>query len=782
MKKSPQTQLGGLFAIVSKPYNAVKNRVQKTLGYESAFRGWDNDAPMSEYPTLQGIKQVFKKHAPQTPMMIVAPMLWADLVVDLAKVISPGNKNNALIPRYQGNSMDQDFAKFKPDEKKKLRLEASTSLETSRSFTRSFFKVMGMYWTKAGPKEVAIATSLAALTLYTSKESVDVLAELSNWGRDFYDFYVNAGGISGEFKDGVISSLKALHELDAYGTSNIELLQAIVERSDSLDWDILNVSQALSETRISDTLAADIADGVQAQFGDLSLDRFADSNKILQVTKILSDVMVQDGDNLVPLSAQQISSVQSALFNGENVQTAFDGISISQEAIDTVREGIKLNFSGSSLEPFSQSYQMVSQMQSVLAQAGLGAEQALEIQEKIFTNAETKIVMPELIAKIQSELGGTNFTGITSPERAEDAAELIKSLDYVLASDVLQSSGVEQNTGRLLRQVPGEFGMLLGKFLMNVLPALYAAEHLALRWQTWMTGKVSNEWLKYKNAYHVKFDHTNIDNPDQRIQENLREITDFTVSTTTDGMQNALKLATFLPMLGGMGSFNPSFLGGPDIEIENFLTWSALGYAALGTGLLGAITWNLPKLKREFQKANGDQRASLMSVHGQPEQIALTEGEDQEKRILREKHGPVVGVSKRLINKSMQIRAFNSVHANVGRYVPFLLAAPQYFAGIISFGQVSQAMGLFRSVEDSFSFIKDTIVPYSNFKAAIDRQAQLIDALELTKYEELERRYYMDLEDASMPSEGAVADQIRKPIPGHVDSDSLAPQGPEGGM
>lgn len=763
MKSSRKGTLGRWFGKAVKPIDAVKHRVQKTLGYDSAFAGWDNDSPMSEYPKLRALKHVFKKHAPQTPLMIVAPMLWADLVVDIAKIISP-NQSNALLPRYQNSTIDDDLAKFKPNEKLKKRLKASTSLETSRSFTRSFFKVMGMYWMKAGPKEVAIATSLLAMTLYASKESVDVLAEFSNWGRDFYNFYAGAGGVSNEFKQGIFESLKVLHGLDAYETQTLDLLQNIVEYQDSLDWSLLNVEQALSGVRISEDLAQQIASDITTQFGDLSLDRFVEGNQILKVTDILSNLKIPNGDGFIPLTPQEITSVQNALFNGVDVSTAFGDIAVTADIVESVEDEIRVRFGNVSLEQFSDANGIATQLQRILTDAGLGLRQSLEIKKAIFTSAEIKSTIPDIIEKVQAEFGSFNFTDITTQDRAEDAEKVMNDLDYLMANSILSSSGVEQNTGHILGRNPGEFGSLLGRYLLYALPALYTAEHMALRWETWMKGKVSNEWLKYKTAYHLKFSYTNVDNVDQRIQENLEEITDFAVSTTTDGMQNAIKLAVFLPMLGAMGSFNPSFLGGPDIEISNFLSWSALGYAALGTGALYAAAKSLPKLKRAFQKARGNQRAALMSVNMQPEQIALTEGEEQEKRILRDKHEPVVRVRQKLINQSVKITGVSATIGNAGYYLPYLLAMPQYFAGIIDFGQANQAMGLFRRVEDSFSFIKDAIVPFSDFKAAIDRQAQLIDGQELVRYEELERRYYMGLEDNAEAASAAV------------------PQGPEGGL
>jgi len=191
-----------------------------------------------------------------------------------------------------------------------------------------------------------------------------------------------------------------------------------------------------------------------------------------------------------------------------------------------------------------------------------------------------------------------------------------------------------------------------------------------------------------------------------------------------------------------MGSFNPAFLGGPDIQIDNFLTWSALGYAAVGTGIITAISYSLPKLGRKLQKTRGDHRASMVSVHSQPEQISISNGEAREKEILKDQYEKVVNVDKKFISKRMQLMTVNSVFGNVGSYVPLLLAAPQYFSGIITYGEVTQAASIFRRVEGAFEFLKNNIPAAASFKADVDRMAQLIDGIELAKYETLEKEYY----------------------------------------
>lgn len=656
MKDQRKGTLSRAFSAVMAPARYVRDKISKHIGYDVAMQGWENDKPM-DYPKLRSLKEVFSKHAKRLPFMVIMPSEAVEFAKDLNKAIAP-DKNSPLLPRYKNDSFEQDMVRFKPDPSRKARLEASTSLDTSRSFTSASFKLLSMYWAKAGVKEVSVGTALAALTLYCSYESVEVLKEFSYWGRDFNDFYVNAGGISEGVKSSLIDTLKNGYGLDSY-SSITDLINTSLSDAE-FNKEAMNLTSALADLHVRPEILQDVISQVQDHFGDQSLLHFADG----QNQDVLQDIMAQ-----VNLSDAQRGDIVQAVNNGIEIQNATG----------------------------------------------------------------------HMIEKIQQEFADLNIGATPTPEQAQAISD---DLDMLLAENVLGTENVQGGTNYLLTKAPLEFSQMLGRFLLYALPASYTAQHLALRWQTWMTGKVTNEWQKYKSAYKIKFEHASIDNPDQRVTENLSDITDFAINITTDGMQTGLTLAAFLPILSAMGSFNPAFLGGPDIQIDNFLTWSALGYAAVGTGIITAISYSLPKLGRKLQKAAGDHRASMVSVHSQPEQISLSNGEDREKEILKDQFGKVVDVNKQFISKRMQLMTANSVFANVGSYVPLILAAPQYFSGIITYGEVTQAAGIFRRVESAFEFLKNNIPAAASFKADVDRMAQLIDGVELAKYEMLEKEYY----------------------------------------
>lgn len=554
-KKPRKGLLGQAFGIVampvSKPYGYAKKKLGKYMGYHIAMSGWDNDKPIHGSTVYSNLKEVFNLHKKKLPFVPLAPWLLTPIVADIAKAVAGNQNNSRLLPQYDYDIGTSDMdAKFVPDDRLKARLQASTSLATARSTTRTALKLVGMYWTKSGGKEFLIASSLTATTLVMSKLTVDTSVDISYWNRDFINLLTHIATHAQDVKAALASSM----------------------------------------------------------YGDPS-----------------------------------------------------------------------------------------------------------------------------------------NF-----PSK--------EAMDLALGPKVIADPDIQKSLAQFNAKLLTEFPILVGKYLVTAITAFTSAQHLALRWRTWITGKITNEWLKYKAAYKLKHGYTGIDNPDQRIQEDLDSITDFTVSITTEGMQSVLTLGAFLPILWSMGSFNPAFVGGPDINIPGFMTWAAVGYAALGTGILWGIAHNLPGIRRRKQATEGTFRAGLRSVHEQSEQIALSGGEKIEKALLKEQFGGkdgttgVVGVSREYINKRKQMITFNAVHGNLGSLVPYIAGIPQVASAIINYGQLSQAAMAFRQVEGSVSFFMNNTTAFAASKANVDRLGQLLDGTALARYEEMEKNYYAKQKSQSAPT------------------------------
>lgn len=784
MPDQRKTTLGKAFAAATAPYHYIRDTISRHIGYDVAMRGWDNDAPM-DYPKARALKDAFKTHArpANLPLLVIDPVARAALVKDLGQIFRPDPKS-ALLPKSAQTTLEQDLARFRPDPGLKARLQESTAHDTSRSFMQSSMKILSMYWAKAGVKEVSIATVLGAATLYCTLKSVDVQATFSYWGRNFNDFLMQAFTASGDLKTDMLAGIKSAFDMNLYD-SDLMLLKTIISES-AHNFDKLDVTSAIKDIRVAPDVLQNFAQSVQSRFGDLALEHFIGgqnkevleelaralpipSEHIDSVVEQITTAVVNEADVknaaqiVVEKAAEHFGAMDPATFQTlEGATNQFNEIqrqltTLDIKAHDTLSLSQILSYNGADA-----AYEAMQTAVNAYSPAALNPDEI---------GPERVKFLSELAGNLKSQINDGRGAMMTMLQNAGQGQKIIAELGELMSRDITATTTVTNNVERLTTEMPRSFGSLLGQFLMYALPASFTAQHLALRWGTWMSGKITNEWNKYGAAYKIKYEHTNVDNPDQRISENLSSITNFATDITTDGMQNALTLMAFLPILNAMGDFNPSVLGGPDIMIPNFMSWAALGYASVGAGALAAITYSLPKLGRKMQNARGDVRAGLISVHSQPEQIALAGGEKVEKGLLKNLYRKVVDVDVELINKRMQIMAFNSVQGNIGNYVPYMFTVPLGMAAMLTFGQAMQAAGIFRTVESSIEFIKRSIPAFMSFKSDVDRLAQLIDGIELAKYETLEKEFYRRQLEAGVAIMAPDADD---------DDDNITPDLPYG--
>lgn len=763
MGKQHSSPLRRAFDTAMAPARFVYQKARKHIGYESAMTGWTNEEPMSgPSRKSQKLRDAFSKQTRKGPIAAIDPASWLEFASDARKALAPTEKSR-LLPKFEYSNFEEDMKRFKPNPRLKQRLQESTAMDTSRSLMRSSMKILGMYWTKAGLKEVSIAGVLAVATAYCTLKSVDVQATFSYWGRDFNDFLVQAFGTSGEIQQGIFSSMKEAYDINI-NDSTLTLLQTVITQSE-YNFDGMDVTTALENVRLSEDLVGQIIESINSQFGDLELERFVGGEHQETLENMIRslDIPPQHMDAVV-------EQVTNAVITQADVKHA------SQELIGRVSEQFGTLDPGM-LTTLDAAMNEFSVLQSQMGQLGITFEhnftlpQILEqegpdaVMDAILNGLagfDADALDPEEIgparieflrdfhAQLQADITASQAATLHMLERAQQGQTIMDDLEMLMATDIFGTARVSENLQTLTTEKPRGFLSLLGQFLIYALPAAYTAMHLALRWKTWMTGKLTNEWNKYSAAYKLRFEHSNIDNPDQRISENLGQITDFATDFTTDGMQNFLTLMAFIPILNAMGDFNPSLIGGPDIMIENFMTWSAFTWGATAAAAMAAISYTLPRLNREKQHASGDLRAGLISVRSQPEQISLAKGEKFEKGVLSKFHWREVAVDISLINKRMQIMLFNSIEGNLSNYVPYIATVPLGMAATLTFGQAMQAAGIFRTVDRAIDFVKRTIPQFAVVKANIDRTAQLIDGIELAKYEMLEKEYYRRIQDGEM--------------------------------
>jgi vitamin B12/bleomycin/antimicrobial peptide transport system ATP-binding/permease protein len=250
---------------------------------------------------------------------------------------------------------------------------------------------------------------------------------------------------------------------------------------------------------------------------------------------------------------------------------------------------------------------------------------------------------------------------------------------------------------------------------VTVVSVLYrfTEERLGLFWRQWLTQHMLSRYLA-QHAYYWINASADIDNPDQRITEDIRTFTSTTLSLLLVLLNSALTLAAFSRVLW---------------SITPWLMLAALVYALFGSVMTIVLGYRLVGLNFQQLKKEADLRYDLIRVREEAESIALLGGEAKESAQLRTRLSAAVENLRRIIAVSRNLGFFTTGYNYMTQLIPVLIVAPLYFRGAIEFGVVTQSVTAFTFMLGAFSVIVTEFQRISSFAAVISRLGALTDVL-----------------------------------------------------
>ncbi len=273
------------------------------------------------------------------------------------------------------------------------------------------------------------------------------------------------------------------------------------------------------------------------------------------------------------------------------------------------------------------------------------------------------------------------------------------------------------------------FTALATAFILVAVYKFYLTQLFELRWRTWLTERYVDGWLSRRAYYRLELAGAATDNPDQRIAEDIRMFTEYTVSLSMGLLNSLVTLGSFVAILWVVSGPLTVALGGTEVTIPGYMVWVALLYAIAGSWISHAIGRPLVRLNFAQQRFEADFRYGLVRVREHAESIALYRGEPPERAGLVRRFGHVVSNYWALVRAQKRLIWAQSFYGQLAVIFPFVVAAPRYFGGPLKLGELMQISNAFGQVQGALSWFVSAYAELATWKATTDRLLTFDDAL-----------------------------------------------------
>ena len=287
----------------------------------------------------------------------------------------------------------------------------------------------------------------------------------------------------------------------------------------------------------------------------------------------------------------------------------------------------------------------------------------------------------------------------------------------------------------------GIFAILATIYISQAMLDIYLTQRFIIGWRTWLTDRLTGDWLADHAYYRSRFTDSHTDNPDQRIQQDIDVFT-----TGVGGSPNSPTIGTgsvlvfgaissictvvaFVPILWGL-SGPLTVLG---ITLNHALFWIAFIYVFLATAV--AIWIGRPLIRLAFQNelTNAAFRYALVRLRDAAEAVGFYRGENTERGLLKRKYDAIIANYRRFVRRTLGFTGWNLAMSQIIVPLPLVVQAPRLFKGEIDFGDMTQSSSAFSNISDSLSFFRNAYDQFANYRAAIIRLHGLVEANQLAR-------------------------------------------------
>ncbi|MUL66170.1 multidrug ABC transporter ATP-binding protein [Mycobacterium sp. CBMA 234] len=282
------------------------------------------------------------------------------------------------------------------------------------------------------------------------------------------------------------------------------------------------------------------------------------------------------------------------------------------------------------------------------------------------------------------------------------------------------------------------FCILAAIHIARIVFDTYLTQRFIIRWRVWLTGRVTGDWLTGRAYYRGRFVEPVVDNPDQRIQQDIDMFTTgvgtgpnvptyYSQSMLLFGAINSVvSVASFALILWRLSGTLTVF----GVALPKALFWIVIAYVVTASVIAFRIGHPLIRLSFRNEQTNAAFRYALVRLRDAAEAVGFYRGEHVERRLLENRFAAVISNYRQYVRRTLGLIGWNYSVTETILPLPYVLQAPRLFAGTIKLGDVTQSAGAFGKIESGLSFFRNAYSQFASYEAAILRLHGLVEANE----------------------------------------------------
>ncbi|WP_018183006.1 ABC transporter ATP-binding protein/permease [Kaistia granuli] len=257
----------------------------------------------------------------------------------------------------------------------------------------------------------------------------------------------------------------------------------------------------------------------------------------------------------------------------------------------------------------------------------------------------------------------------------------------------------------------------------------WLAQMITQQSRKWLTRDLIQEWLAPRRLVMLGDAGEIGINPDQRVHEDAKHLAELSAGLGIGLFQSTLLLFSFVGVLWVLSSGVVLSISGYNFVIPGYMVWCALIFALTGSWLSWRVGRPLIGIGVERYAREADLRFALVQVSENASGIVLNAGEADEKKRLDDELDRVLDIMRRFVNAVARLTWVTAGYGWVGIVAPIVIAAPGYFGGKLSFGELMMVVGAFNQVQNCLRWFVDNFSAIADWRATLARVMSFRQAL-----------------------------------------------------